>query len=237
MHPGAKALRDALPDVPRWLKIRALLARPGSDLYVSPEGFVVSLRSAKRAAAVGKPEAHLFEAALEHVDPGWHVLVAPEDAEHVEPFLSGFTRQRAILHVLSGATPRLEQPDPDVIELTPHDLDRVPEWLAQQLSRVIADTRIVAVQVAGVIASVAYPAWQTERLYDIAVATLGPHRRKGYGERAVRALFDQRDEVQRPVWSASEDNLTSLRLAARLGFRPFDELVVFTPELSRAPTN
>jgi hypothetical protein len=31
----------------------------------------------------------------------------------------------------------------------------------------------------------------------------------------------------RPVWGAEETNLPSLRLAARLGFVPVDELLVF----------
>lgn len=237
-HPGARALAEALPDVPRWLEVRAMLVLPAADLYVSPEGFVVRLPSAKRAAAVGKPEPHLFDAALERVDPGWRVLVAPEDADHVAPLLAGFSRERALVHVLSGPTPHLQAPDPDVFELGAADLDRLPESVAEEIARFdFAETTVLGLRHGSVIASIAYAAWQTQRLYAVAVTTLGPHRKRGFGERVVRALLDRRDEVQRPVWSSAESNVASLRLAARLGFRPFDELVVFSPQPVREPTN
>jgi hypothetical protein len=234
VNPGISKLRDALPDVPRWLEVRAMLALPSSELYVSPDGFVVSARSAKLAAAVGNPEPRLFEAALEHADAGWTLLAAPEDAPAVSAALPGFSNERAVLHVLSGPTPRLSAPDPDVIALAPSDLDRLPESLAEQLSRVLPEREVLGLEVAGVIASVAHVPWETERLYELSVNTLGPHRHKGYGERVGRALLDRRDEIRRPVWGSLESNAGSLSLARRLGFREFDELVVFSPRIADA---
>jgi hypothetical protein len=42
----------------------------------------------------------------------------------------------------------------------------------------------------------------------------------------------QAAQGRRPVWGALDSNLPSLRLAARLGFRPVDRLVVFNPPLA-----
>jgi GNAT superfamily N-acetyltransferase len=227
--PGVVRLRDALPDVPRWLEVRALLALPSSELYVSSEGFVVSARAAKLAAAVGNPEPRLFEAALQHADLGWSLLAAPEDAAAVAAALPGFSRARAVLHVLSGPTPRLAEPDPQVIALTASDLERLPESLAQELSRVVGEQELFGLEAAGVIAAVAYVPWQTERLYELSIVTLAPHRQKGYGQRVARALLDRRDEVRRPVLGSLESDVAALRLARSLGFREFDEIMVFLP--------
>jgi RimJ/RimL family protein N-acetyltransferase len=225
-------LLAALPDIPRWLEARALLALAEAELYASPEGFVVSSPLDKLACGVGQPAPHLFTQALTQIDPEWIVLAAPEDADAVGAGMPNFERERAILHVLEGPIPRLAAPDPDVIRLGPDDLRRVPESMARELERVIRDTEVLGLETAGVIASVAYAASETERLYDLSIDTFGPHRKKGYAERVMRALLDRRSEVKRPVWGATESNEASRRLAARLGFRPFDEIVVFTPKSS-----
>jgi hypothetical protein len=227
-------LREALPDVPRWLQARALLALPSSELYASPEGFLVCSHAAKLAVAVGQPAPHLFSQALAQTDPEWTVLAAPEDAPGVAACLPAFAGQRAVLYVLGGPTPRLAEPDPDVIRLGPADLGRVPEALARELALVVADREVLGLEVGGVVTAVAYVPWETERLYDLSIDTLGPHRQKGYGERLARALLDRRDEVKRPVWGATEDNLASTRLAAKLQFRELDEIVVFAPKSAGA---
>jgi GNAT superfamily N-acetyltransferase len=232
-----EALLAALPDIPRWLEARALLAMPEAELYASPEGFVVSSPLDKLAFGVGQPAPHLFTQALTQVDAEWTVLAAPEDADAVGAAIPSFVAERAILHVLEGPIPRLATPDPDVIRLGPDDLRRVPESMARELERVIHHTEVLALETASVIASVAYVAGETERLYDLSVDTFGPHRKKGYAGRVMRALLDRRSEVKRPVWGATESNAASLHLAARLGFRPFDEIIVFTPKSSgQAPS-
>ena len=226
------ALLAALPDIPRWLEARALLAMPDAQLYASPEGFVVSSPLDKLACGVGQPAPHLFTQALTEVDPEWTVLAAPEDADAVGAGIPDFERERAILHVLEGPIPRLAAPDPDVIQLGPHDLRRVPDFMARELERAIHQTEVLALETGGVIASVAYAASETARLYDLSIDTFGPHRKKGYAARVMRALLDRRSEVKRPVWGATVSNEESLRLAARLGFRPFEEIVVFTRKSS-----
>ena len=237
MEAALQELRDALPDVPRWLETRALLAQPSAELFMSQNGFVVRSARAKLAAAIGEPDDGALTAALTGADPGWSLLAAPEDADHVGKMLGSFRRERASLYVMSGPTPRLDEPDPGLVDLTRSDLARLPAALAEELARVVDRTDVVAIEADGVIASVAYVPWETERLYDVSVDTLGPHRRKGYGERAVRGLLDRRDEVKRPVWGAVESNLASQKLAARLGFRPFDEMFVFTLPPSDGPVN
>ena len=69
---------------------------------------------------------------------------------------------------------------------------------------------------------------ETEGLWDISIDTLESHRRQGHAARCVAYMIDHmRRRGKVPVWAAEETNLPSLRLAAKLGFVPVDELRLF----------
>jgi RimJ/RimL family protein N-acetyltransferase len=71
---------------------------------------------------------------------------------------------------------------------------------------------------------------QTESLWDIGIDTLEEHRRQGYAALCVAYMIDQMGRLgKRPVWGAEESNLASMRLAAKLGFKPVDRIVVLVP--------
>lgn len=65
----------------------------------------------------------------------------------------------------------------------------------------------------------AYPASETESLWDVSIDTLESHRRRGYGSAAVVALAaEQARRGKRAVWGAADSNPGSLALARSLGF-------------------
>ena len=77
--------------------------------------------------------------------------------------------------------------------------------------------------------SFCYPAWITERLWDVSIDTLEGHRGQSLGARAVRFMIDlMAADGREPVWGALESNTASLRLGAKLGFVPAGDLVVFS---------
>ena len=78
--------------------------------------------------------------------------------------------------------------------------------------------------------SFCYAASQTESLWDIAIDTLEEYRNFGHAARCVAYMVEYMcRRGKTPVWGAEEWNRASLGLAAKLGFVPVDELVVFHP--------
>jgi RimJ/RimL family protein N-acetyltransferase len=70
----------------------------------------------------------------------------------------------------------------------------------------------------------------TETLWDIGIETLEEHLRQGYAGLSVAYMVDQMGRLgKRPVWGAEESNVPSMRLAARLGFKAADRLIVLNP--------
>jgi RimJ/RimL family protein N-acetyltransferase len=76
--------------------------------------------------------------------------------------------------------------------------------------------------------SFCYAGSRTESLWDISIDTLAEYRNRGYAALCVSFMieyFHRRDLA--PVWGAVESNIPSMRLAAKLGFTPVDQIVVF----------
>jgi RimJ/RimL family protein N-acetyltransferase len=103
--------------------------------------------------------------------------------------------------------------------------------LRDELERALLRWLVVAAHTEfGELASICYASSPTETLWDVALETLEPYRRRGYGAQAVKFLVDLMWEQRRkPVWGALESNTESLALAKKLGFRPVDTVVAMHP--------
>jgi predicted GNAT family acetyltransferase len=65
-------------------------------------------------------------------------------------------------------------------------------------------------------------------LWDIGIETLPEYRRHGYAEQCVQFMVAHHlQRGKHPVWGAEESNLASLNLAAKLGFKAVDRVVLF----------
>jgi GNAT superfamily N-acetyltransferase len=228
-----KELAAALPDVPRWVEVRSLLLAGHGELFgPDGEGFALCDPDDELVIVVRKPDHTLIRQALARTGGMGSVLATPEDADHAARVLPDHRRVRAVIHQLGAGTERLLEPVDGVRLLEPAELEGLrdlPPELASWL-RLAADRRyLTAAAFAGDRpVSFCCVAALTETLWDVAIDTLPEYRRRGHAVRCSSYMIRHMLERDRwPVWGAEEDNRASLALAARLGFVPEDELVVF----------
>jgi GNAT superfamily N-acetyltransferase len=186
---------------------------------------------------VGRPTSEAIREAARRNRGAGMALIIPEDTPHVLGALPGWTRNRATLHVL-GDVPRLPRPaEGEVRPLGASDLgaswaEGLPEDLRSFLEDAVVggEAPAAAALEGGRPVSFCVASDQTESLWDVSIDTLEGHRRRGHAARCVSWMIDEmRRRDKEPVWAAEETNPPSMRLAARLGFVPVDELVLLRP--------
>jgi len=125
-------------------------------------------------------------------------------------------------------------PDCDVRLLNagdPLDLNHVPRDLRRELEEAFTFSPLAVACVTGMPVAFCYAGWVTETLWDVSIDTLEPWRNRGYAGAAATALLGaMRSRGKRAVWGALCSNGPSLRLAARLGFRPVSRVLVMTKQ-------
>ena len=244
--PLANDLAAMLPDEPRWLETRAMLA--SSDAVVTggntvDSGFVVRVvRGAVSAVAVvGQPPPRSIADAVVGTTELTPVLAQPADAPHVAEALrhrsgpelrqtgDAWTRERAILHLRDAAV-SCAAPAADVRLLSRSDpLEHLPAGLRHEMTHAQAFAPVAAVFIGGHPVSFCYPVWTTQRLWDVSIDTLEAFRGRSLGAAAVLFMTEvMRRSGREPVWGALESNQASLRLGAKLGFKPVGEIAVFS---------
>lgn len=68
-----------------------------------------------------------------------------------------------------------------------------------------------------------------DRVQEIGINTLPAHRGRGYAaDVCIAAAREIISQSKCPIWSANIDNLASQKLAERVGFIPFAEVVTLT---------
>lgn len=222
-------LARALPDTPRWIETRSILLSGDCEIFGLEGGPDFVVRDPELISVVGHPSQ---EAIREAVSREWVDLLAfPENRDHVAAALSGWAGMRATLHLL-GDAPRLpEVPEGSVRWLAVSEISAIeglPPELRSELELGAEGSPVVAALEDGCPVAFCYAASRTEGLWDIAIDTLAGHRRRGHAARCVSYMVEYMKPL-RPVWGAEETNAASLGLAARLGFVPVDELIVFHP--------
>jgi len=223
------ALAAALPDVPRWVETRWLLHAGEGVLTVGPDrsgGAVVGARL-PLGAVIGRADPALLRDVLADVADDFELIVQMDTLDEAQEALPDWIAAQAIVHSLARPHPSGARAEPGVIVSAPPE----ERWL-DQLSgpdRLFA-TRAPAVAVRvveGMVVAMCMASAVTETLWDVGVDTLEGHRRRGYAAACFRALAaHMASQGRQPVWAAEEDNASSLRLAAQLGFRPVDRVAL-----------
>lgn len=233
-------LADLLPDIPRWVEVRAALLSGRGEVMALREkpalSFIVRDPDGDLLMVVAAADGDAIRAAAATLGPDAEVICAPEDADHVADALPGWRRMRAVLHRLRDPA-RLPPPrDPDVRFLRPSEIEEI-EGLTEDLRGELRSAEaegapVAAVFVEGRPMSFCYPGSVTELLWDISIDTLPEFRRRGLAGRCVAHVIRHMWTVGRmPVWGALVDNPASWRLALKLGFEPVDEIALFqSPE-------
>lgn len=230
MPPDARGLAAALPDEPRWVETRALLlsgeavvrgtADGGGAVVLDPalpSGFLVGRadRSMLRDVADAAPQdfelvvqAGAFDDARAAL-PGWRVATAT--------VLSPASTWRAGDGEIAAGVVVSAPPEARWLARVPQEDEvRFYAAMAQAIALRLVAGEVVAVCAAGDV---------TESLWDVGIDTVESHRRAGHGAAVFRALAAHMAAGGRqPVWCAQDDNVASLTMAARLGFKPVDRI-------------
>ncbi len=214
----------ALPDLPRWVEAHDLARDPQSW---HREGVIGHDGGADPVICVyGElPVDTVLALANEHPQ---HTLLLPRERDDLAMVLPRPV-VRAIIHTL---------PDPDTLpdyegaEPLPDDasLVHLPEDLRAELEDARKRATVWTAWVDGIPSSFAYASALSAAWFDIGVDTVPGARQLGLATIVASTMIRaERESGREPVWGATEDNIASLRLAARLGFVAVDELWVAAP--------
>ncbi len=223
----------ALPDVPRWVEARGMLLSSRGNVLGAEEGPIptgVLLQPDTRlAVVVGEPGEILIRQAADVAD---EILAAPEHADWVATVLPDWAAESATLHLLPDFSALPDTSNGSVRLLEPGELRGVsglPGPLGNELTvEARAGSPIAAAFVGDSPVAFCYAGAVTETLWDVSIETIEPYRRRGFASRGAAYLIRRlAEDGKRPVWGAAESNAPSARLAATLGFKPVDSLVVF----------
>ncbi|MDQ4092294.1 MAG: GNAT family N-acetyltransferase [Actinomycetota bacterium] len=200
----------------RWPNPRTVLAQIAGNVSLRGNPDYLSELDEPMTGFIEASES--FVAVLRGLDPGLHVW------------------DRVVLE-LSGPTPRLPQPAATVRRLTAADADAAASlseeirWIAATLGGPVELARselACGAFVASRLVSVAVPFYLGEHYEDVGVVTEQAFRRRGLSTACAAAVAaDIQARGRRASWTTSPDNTGSLGVAARLGFRPVREDVLY----------
>jgi GNAT superfamily N-acetyltransferase len=230
-----------LPDDDRCVDLRGMLLSGRCRLHGdSAEGFVACSGAYPYAVAWGVPSPEVVRAAADTAGwedaEEWHLLADGETVAAVAAALPGWKRRGVVLHrwphesswplATGGAKVRVARHG---WRRAGFAVDHLPDPLRRELAHDwVASRPLAAVFVDGRMVSWCSAAVETETLWDVAVDTLAPHRRRRLATACFAALANEMERRgKRPVWGALEENAPSMRLAARLGFETAARLTSF----------
>ena len=227
-------LAAALPDVPRWLETRSMLLDGSAEvlgLADEPLAFIARSPESQLISVAGRPAPEAFQEALYRNEGHGVALAQLGDEDYAAANLPGWRMEPAALHLLSGdvrlpAVPRGAVRCVSLPEIMA--IGEMPASLKDELRSAASHSKIGAALEDGHPVAFCYAASETETLWDISIDTLEPYRRRGHASAVVSYMVHRLYERgKRPVWGAEESNTPSMALAAKLGFRPVERLVVF----------
>jgi hypothetical protein len=240
VSPDQDALLARLPDLPRWVELRALLLTGRCDVVAlehDPLAAAVAAGAFRSAFVVGRPPFAAMGEALAIAGESGTLIAPGESVAWVQDALPELRPERAILHELAPGVEVIAGDPGTVRHLHPSEIEMLtlPDDLREELRAAeSAGTPIAAVLAEEMPVSFCYAGSVTESLWDVSIDTLEPWRRRGYAARAARFEIARFLRLgRRPVWGAVESNAGSRGLASRLGFVPVDELWIFTPPPAR----
>lgn len=235
-----QAIADRLPDLHRHVEVRDLLVSgAGTILSLEPGtelAFVLLDEESPCVFIVGEISAAALSTAVAAIRAGSTQVVAPPACTpRLIEALAGWSHAPLIVHALNDPSrlPTAGADDVDWVRPTDLRVQGLPADLLAELESGGAHSPIAAARVDGKAVAFCYAGSQTETLWDVAVDTLEPFRRRGYAGRCVAHVARHMAAIgKQPVWQALHNNPASWRLAAKIGFEPIDELTMFEPPAS-----
>ena len=181
--------------------------------------------------AYGRPAPDVIRQVVARQSSSEAVLCLPKDRKHVAEALPEWRSELATIYRLADDEQLPEVPAGAVRLLTPAEveaMDHTPADLKEELIDAAKYSPVTATCVERLPVSFCYAGSRTESLWDVSIDTLAEYRNRGYAALCVAFLIEYfRHQGLAPVWGALESNVPSIMLAAKLGFTPVDQLVVF----------
>lgn len=215
-----------VPDEPRWVEARGVLLSGRYEVF-GDDDCCIHGPDERLIAVVGRPSESTLRASVERADGRVEILVQQDDVEHVHGALPEWKGKEAVLHSLP---PSVELPDASEVRLLDETapLGHLSVKLRDEIQRFRSRWTVAAVFADRTPVSFCTAATPTETLYDLAIETVEPYRRRGFATRCASFLIrHMRDRGKEPVWGALEENAASMKLAARLGFEPTARITLF----------
>jgi len=240
--PTIRRLLSIIPDQPKWVELRAMLLSGQCEVYGLEEAerlsFVARHEEMELVSVYGRPAPEVIRQAVALRPPPEALLCLPEDRPHVAEALPEWRSELATIYSLTSGE-RLPEVPADAVRLLSSSeieaMDHAPAELKEELSEAAKFSPVAATCVGQLPVSFCYGGSQTESLWDISIDTLAEYRNRGYAALCVAFLIEYfRRRGLAPVWGALESNTPSMRLAAKLGFTPVDQLVVFETSVRAA---
>ena len=233
--PGRRLLADSLGDTPETVISVHKLRRGLCDAYITGEpsrfdgALLQSHELPEEPTAFGNDPEALWR--LLRLIFGWTCVnvpaaCAPALGERIEGDTGKPVRYYGdVYHSLTHPAARFEDTavrrlgvaDLALLQAAPPEL-RGPGF--GSVSDLLSDGFVAGAVVGGRLVAISYTSALTKLHADIAVATLEGTRERGFATTAASLVVQMvRESGRTPVWNAGEDNLASLRVARKLGFR------------------
>ena len=236
---GILRLAETIPETPETVIPLHLLTQGTCQVYAigdpatSTAVIVQSNSQPDEPFGIGNDPEGLW-ALLRHLDDWKVVDVSPTVAPRLGAIIREATGKRVwyyddVYHTLTKPAPVID--DPVVREFTPADMGLLKAAgvdgvdFRGGLPTLLEAGTVAGAVVDGRIVSTAQTAAITEHYADIGVATDEQWRGRGFATAAASIVARRIQQTGRtPVWSCGEDNLASLRVAQKLGFKEVSRL-------------
>jgi len=233
--PTIQRLLSIVPDQPKWVELRGMLLSGQCEVDGMEDAerlsFVARHAETDLVFVYGRPAPDVIRQVVARQSSPEAVLCLPEDRGHVAEALPEWRCELATIYRLANSDRAPEVPVGAVRLLTPAEveaMDHTPAELKEELIEGAKYSPVAAACVDQLPVSFCYAGSRTESLWDISIDTLAGYRNRGYAALCVAFLIEYfRHQGLAPVWGALESNVPSMKLAAKLGFTPVDQLVVF----------
>ena len=234
----AQRLVEAIEETPETVCLIHLLKREACKAYAfgdpeSLDAVVIQSKSQPEEPYGLGHNAQGLRDLLQYLDDWTAVNISPAVSTQLGALIKADTGNRVsyygdVYHTLTRPAPVID--NPAVRELTTDDIGLLEAAGVDGadfggLSVLLNEGTVAAAVVDGQIVGSAQTTAQTDRYADIGVDTNEQWRRRGFATSAASIVARQIQESGRiPVWSCGEDNMASLRVAQKLGFREVSRL-------------